>query len=53
MQHIQGGFLRSVLYFLSFFKALFFRYLKRRKIQGIYFKIQGTYFKISALYFLR
>ncbi len=34
-------------------KSLFFRCLKRQKIQAIYFKIQGTYFKISALYFLR
>ena len=39
--------------FLSFCKTLFFRHLKKRKIQGIYFEIQGTYFKICALYFLQ
>ena len=39
--------------FLAFCKLLFFRSLKKQKIQAIYFKIQGTYFKISALCFLR
>ena len=39
--------------FLAFCKLLFFRSLKKQKIQAIYFEIYGLYFKISALYFLR
>ena len=37
--------------FLAFCKLLFFRSLKKQKIQAIYFEIYGLYFKISALYF--
>ena len=33
--------------------SFFFRYLKRRKIQGTYFKISALYFKIYGLYFLQ
>ena len=39
--------------FLAFCKLLFFKSLKKQKIQAIYFEIYGLYFKISALYFLR
>ena len=38
---------------LCFFKSLFFKGLKRRKIQGTYFKISALYFKIYGLYFLQ
>ena len=35
----------------GFCKLLFIRCLKRRKIQGTYFKISALYFKIYALCF--
>ena len=38
---------------MRFCKLLFIRYLRRRKIQGTYFKISALYFKIYGLYFLQ
>ena len=31
MQHIQGGFLRSVLYFLTFFQGIVFQAFEKAK----------------------
>ena len=39
--------------FWGFCKTLKIRCLKRRKIQGTYFKISALYFKIYGLYFLQ
>ena len=39
--------------FGGFCKTLKIRCLKRRKIQGTYFKISALYFKIYGLYFLQ
>ena len=39
--------------FLAFCKLLFFRSLKKQKIQAIYFEIYGLYFLRSALCFFQ
>ena len=49
--HAQNSLLQPLK--TSFYKLLFFRLLKKAKIQAIYFKIGAIYFEIYGSYFLQ
>ena len=55
--HLYSIYMHKILFLqplkTSFYKLLFFRLLKKAKIQAIYFKIRAIYFEIYGSYFLQ